>query len=829
MDNRFFWETRPLACEKNIVLGKKYRFTVLTSNLIRMEFSEDGIFEDRASQSVFFRDFPEVEFNVSTKEKELIIETESLILTYAIDSSFCIDTLSIKLKCEPGSQWHFSEPFETLGGTVKTLDKINGAIKLNDGVCSRNGFSVIDDSNSMLLDDENMIALRHKGSYDGYFFGYGFDYLTAVKDLYRLTGIPEMLPKYALGNWWCRYYKYTQEEYLELMDRFKEEEVPFSVAVIDMDWHITEIPDDLKDPEANLLIRKGQTEGWTGYTWNKELFPDYKAFLRELHNRNLHSSLNLHPAQGVRRHEAMYKQAALAEGIDTSNGQRVPFNILSKNAMKNYFDILLHPYEDDGVDFWWMDWQQGESYWWIHEPNSEGVLKDEREILDPLWMLNHLHVADIRRNGKRPMFFSRFAGVGSHRYSIGFSGDVFITWQSLEFQPYFTATASNIGYCWWSHDIGGTFFGYGDSDLVTRWQQLGIFSPINRMHSGSNPFIRKEPWYHFIENKNIIKKYLNLRYQLLPYIYTMNYRVSSQLEPMIQPMYYTHPKCSAAYEVKNQFWFGSEIIVAPITEPKDTIDNLSKATVWLPKGKWFDFFDGTLYESINGRKLDVFRSMEYYPVFAKSGAIIPMMQTDGNSIANPENLEVVVFPGADNVFTLYEDEGEFENYKNGAFVITKMEQNFTSNNTTFTISPAEGDISLIPNSREWKISFRGFSEDVEIEVLVDGREVFPKLSIDEANCTTQVIVSADVNKRITVSLKSKNMFFDNKRIMGRFFEILQQSKINNTTKKRIYDIVQSMHNCHDAMYNIYQEIPEYYHLASALKEQITLMHDEFES
>lgn len=820
MDNRFYWETRPLASEKNIVSGKKYRFTVLTPNLIRMEYSENGIFEDRASQTVFFRDFPEVKFETLKRDQELIIETESLILTYVIDSAFRLDTLNVKLKCEPGSQWHFSEPFETLGGTVKTLDGVNGEIKLNDGVCSRNGFSVIDDSKSLLLDDENLVAVRRKNSYDGYFFGYGFDYLTAVKDLYRLTGAPGMLPKYALGNWWSRYYPYTQEEYLALMDRFAAENIPFSVAVIDMDWHIRDIPKELRDPEAHLL---GTKEDWTGYTWNEKLFPDYKTFLKGLHDRNLHTSLNLHPAQGVRRHEAMYEKAALADGIDTSEGKRVLFNVLSKSAMENYFDILLHPYEENGVDFWWMDWQEPKNYWWMHEPNRNGIMKDDREVLDPLWMLNHLHVADIRRNGKRPMYFSRFADVGSHRYSLGFSGDVFITWPSLDFQPYFTATASNIGYCWWSHDIGGHFYGYGDSELATRWLQLGTFSPINRMHSEGNPFISKEPWHHAEEYENVMKKYLNLRYKLLPYIYTMNYRVNSGLEPMIQPMYYTHPKCSAAYEVKNQFWFGSELMVAPITEPKDPVDNLAKTTVWLPEGKWFDFFTGTRYESSRGRKLDVFRSLDDYPVFAKSGAIIPMMQINGNNIENPENMEVAVFPGADNEFVLYEDEGEFDNYKNGAFVTTKMEQKFTSSNSIFTISPAEGDTSLIPSKRTWKISFRGFSENMQIKVLADDIEVSHETKVNQANHTTEIIVSIDVDKKITINLEAENLFADNSRYLERCFEILKQSKINNPTKQRVYKLLQDNSNdLHTFMYHIYQEISEYYHLSSALKEQITL-------
>jgi alpha-glucosidase (family GH31 glycosyl hydrolase) len=142
----------------------------------------------------------------------------------------------------------------------------------------------------------------------------------------------------------------------------------------------------------------------------------------------------------------MYEEMARACGIDPSTKERVKFDILSRDFMEKYFDILHHPYEEAGVNFWWMDWQQGRDFWWIHAPNKNGNLQDPREVVHPLWFLNHLHIADIKRNGLRPMFFSRYSGPGSHRYPVGFSGDTMITWEALDFQPYFTLTASNVGY-----------------------------------------------------------------------------------------------------------------------------------------------------------------------------------------------------------------------------------------------------------------------------------------------------------------------------------------------------------------------------------------------
>lgn len=822
-EKRFKWEVYPEANKKNIVQGRNYRFTILTPSLIRMEQDKDGIFEDRASQSVFNRNFEPVSYTVSKEDNLLTMETENLILKYVEETEFSIDTLSIRLKCEPASTWNYSEEFEELGGTASTLDNINGAVRIGKGVCSRNGFSVLDDGRRMVLDEDGWVNVRRKDTIDMYFFGYGFDYLGAVKDYYKLTGAPVMLPAYALGNWWSRYHKYTQQEYIDLMERFKEEDLPFSVAIVDMDWHLVDLPEDVP-----YGVHK--CKGWTGYSWNKELFPDYRAFLKYFADNNLKTALNLHPSDGCRWHEDMYEEMCKASGIDPTSKKTVPLDLLNPDAMANYFDILLHPYEEAGVNFWWIDWQQGNDYGWIHEPNVDGELYDEREVLNPLWQLNHLHILDIQRNGKRPMYFSRYDGPGSHRYSIGFSGDTHVTWESLKFQPYFTSTASNIGYCWWSHDIGGHMLGARDEELTTRWVQLGVFSPINRLHSSNNIFQGKEPWNYDVEYDKIMRKYLRMRAELFPYIYTMNYRTYKKGEPIIWPMYYTHPKCSGAYEAKNQFWFGSELMVAPITEARDHIDRLGCVNVWFPKGVWFDFFDGTVYYGENGRNLDVFRKLEDYPVFAKAGAIVPqtVLKPHSNKMDASEELCVTIFPGADNVFNLYEDEGEYYNCEKGASVVTKMQLDYTDQKAVFTICSAEGDQALIPQERKWNLQFRGFTKDLEIAVEVDGKLVKCECVYDKEHHTTMITVNARVTSEISVILQSENLMYDNADRFEKCYEILYNALIDFILKDKLYEIVTGEYrHHHEKIRMIHAMIPMYNHLARALKEQITLDKDEF--
>ena len=822
---RFSWPTAPAALPGNIVSTACARFTVLTPRLIRMEYSPNGCFEDRASQSVFYRNFPANQYSVTSECGWLCIETDALILTYREGNPFAADTLSVRLKKEPASLWHYGDDFEDLGGTVQTLDRVNGGIPLGRGVCSRNGFSVIDDSETLLLGEDGWVELRAADTVDAYFFGYGFDYIGAVQDFYRLTGVPPMLPAYALGNWWSRFYKYTQQEYLSLMDRFREEDVPFSVSVVDMDWHIVKIPQEFHEEEDPL-----SGKGWSGYTWNKELFPDYKAFLKGLRERNLKTALNLHPHAGVRRFEDMYEEMALACGVDPASGKRIPFDILSPEFMEHYFDILHHPYEEDGVNFWWMDWQQGKDYSWIHEPNHDGEMQNALEVLDPLWMLNHLHIIDISRNGKRPMFFSRYSGPGSQRYPVGFSGDTIVTWDSLRFQPYFTATASNIGYSWWSHDIGGHMKGYRDDELNTRWIQLGVFSPINRLHSSSDPFAHKEPWSYTTEHERITKQYLKLRHSLFPYLYTMNYRNHTELLPLVQPMYYSHPKCSGAYDVPTQFWFGSELIVAPITEKSDPTSMMGSEEAWLPSGSWFDFFSGARYASRRGRKIRLFRQIQDYPVLAKAGAIVPMQAhiAHDNSLGNSENMEIAIFPGADNTFVLYEDEGDYNRFEAGAFVQTSMQLKW-GEAPEFTINPASGDLSLIPGNRNWELHFRGFHRDVILRVLVDGRECTQcAIAAETESRTLSVTVNAPVTSKIQVQIIGKSLIHDNADAKNRCQKILQRAQVNYLCKNQVWKVLENeATGVHDKMFELSCIIPEQNSLMGAIKEQLTLTEDEY--
>ncbi|MBQ4618182.1 MAG: DUF5110 domain-containing protein [Clostridia bacterium] len=814
-NHRFQWPVRPLAASENLACGRTCRISVLTPSLLRLEYAPDGVFEDRASQSMFYRDFPSCDFAISREGDTMVVETATVRLSCEDGVPFSRDTLSCALKSEPGTVWHYGDEIETLGGTVRTLDCVDGAMPLGDGVCSRRGIAVLDDSRTMLLGEDGWVEVRPEGRTDLYLFAYGYDYRTAVRDLMRLTGAPPLLPAYALGNWWSRYHAYSADEYLALMERFENEGIPFSVGVVDMDWHVTEIPEELRETEERV------SDGWTGYSWNRELFPDYKAFLNTLKEKDLKIALNLHPHAGVRRHEDMYPQMATACGIDPASGKRIPFDILSQTYMANYFDVLHHPYEEDGVDFWWMDWQQGTDYFWIHEPNKDGKLHDEREVLDPLWMLNHLHILDISRNGKRPMFFSRFSGPGSQRYPVGFSGDTVMSWDSLRFQPYFTATASNIGYPWWSHDIGGHMRGFRDDELTTRWMQLGVFSPINRLHSANSLFNRKEPWCYGSEAKPIMARWLRMRHNFFPYLYAMNYRAHRELLPLVQPMYYSHPLCDKAYEVKNQFWFGSELMVAAATAKRHPVSRLTATEVWIPEGDWFDFETGLHYRasSPRGRMIETHRGLDRYPVFAKAGAIVPMADYADNRLQNADTLDLYVFPGADNTFTLFEDGGD--GYEGE--VSTTMTLSYADTCAVFTVAPAEGELSLIPQTRRLRIHLRGFAQAITVEA--DGASV----SYDADTNTTTVDITAAVSETVTVTVTGDALMHDNRDLPVHIERILQDAQMPILMKMDWYDMcVDPTRSAHENVIDLGASTDGYAEVRNAIRELLTLTKGEFE-
>ena len=720
--------------------SKKYRITVLTSRLIRLEYREDGRFVDEQTQTVLNRNFPSVSYTTTKEDDHLVIETEDLRLVYD-EEEFSPEGLSIALKSN-GNVWHYTVVYansdHNLFGTARTLDGADGGIWLEKGIFGEYGYAVMDDSTTAIVDEDGEYKDREGEGLDLYFFGYGKDYAAGLRDFFQLCGSVPMIPRYALGNWWSRYYRYTEESYNQMLDAMEKENIPLSVAVIDMDWHLTQVDEKYGT-------------GWTGYTWDEELFPDYRRFLKNLKKRGLATTLNLHPADGIRAFEVQYEEVAKAMGVDPAEEKAIPFDFSNKAFREAYFQYVMHPYEDEGVDFWWIDWQQG---------TQKG-----KSHIDPLFLLNHYHFEDRKRDGNRPMIFSRYAGPGSHRYPLGFSGDTVASWKSLDFQPYFTATASNIGYGWWSHDIGGHMLGEKNDERLIRWIQFGVFSPVMRIHSSCSPFSNKEPWALLEPYRKIMGEFMRLRHRLIPYLYTMNYLAHTKGEMLMQPMYYRMPDCDEAYHRPNEYYFGSELLVGMIT--KETTKDLQMAgsNMLIPEGRWYDIFHGYIYTE--GRR-NLYRSVDTIPVLLKAGGIVPLSLEEGNGVANPSKLRLLIGAGASGSFTMYEDDGISMEFENGSYVTTEFTQTYdeAAGKTILTIHAAKGDTSLIPKKRSYEVVVYGLAgEAMQTHIL------------------PECLVDGDVTLEIPGTLREENDF------RKEAFDILERAWIAYTEKEHIYDLV----------------------------------------
>jgi alpha-glucosidase (family GH31 glycosyl hydrolase) len=701
--------TNPVADPRAVVTLGNARFTVLTPQLIRMEWAADRNFEDHASLVFINRRLPVPSFSheVTDNGQKLTIKTDALTRTYtpAGDGKFTPQSLSVELTVdgEPVVWRPGTDDPENLKGTTRTLDGALGSKTkepIGDGLVSRSGWAIEDDSTRPLFDSADFRFLQGENSpwpwvmerpagerQDWYFFGYGHDYHKALGDYVRVAGRIPLPPRFAFGAWWSRYWAYSDQEIEEIIRGFHENNTPLDVFVIDMDWHINR--EQLQ--AVGEKDQAGQSLGWTGYTWNKLLFPDPTAFLEHLHAYGLKTSLNLHPASGVQPWEAAYPAIANAMGIDPATKKYVPFDITDKKFATNYMNILHHPLEKEGIDFWWLDWQQEPT---THVPG-----------VNPTWWLNYVHFTDQQREGKRPLLFHRWGGLGNHRYQIGFSGDTISVWESLAFQPWFTATAANVGYAYWSHDIGGHMPGAVDPELYTRWVQFGAFSPILRTHTTKNADAERRIWAYPEPYSSILRSTFQLRYALLPYIYTEGRRTYDTGVAFFRPLYYDYPEADSAYTSKNEYFYGDQMLVAPVVAPADKTSGLSSEKIWLPEGEWIEWPTGKHFSGPTTAERNF--SIDQTPVYLKAGAIIPMqppMLYTGQKPVDPLIVNVwPLKPGESSTYSVYEDSGESVAYQRGVFARTPIKAAQTGDTLRVEIGPVQGAYPGMLKSRSYEL------------------------------------------------------------------------------------------------------------------------------
>lgn len=690
---------------KNVAYADNHvRFTVISDGAVRMEYAPDGQFVDTKSFVAVQRAYPAADYRVK-RGAWIEIATPKMVLRYRKNSGpFTASNLSV---CSPkGAAVPFvwkpgMQQKGNLKGTYRTLDGYDGdtyvyderrpKMPIEDGLLATDGWTLIDDSDNFLFDGDKEWEWVEKrpddGAQDWYFLAYGHDYKAALRDFTLFAGKMPLPPRYAFGYWWSRYWAYSDKELRTLVKNFRAYDIPLDVLVIDMDWHYTD----------------GDRGGWTGWSWNRTLFPDPAKFLRWLDGEGIRSTFNLHPADGVRCGEDSYADVARDMGIDPASKQTVPWVSSDKKFIRSIFRRILTPMERDGVDFWWLDWQQ--------QPTDPAV-----EGLSNTWWLNYVFFSDMEKNRDvRPMLYHRWGGLGNHRYQIGFSGDASITWASLDFQPYFNSTASNVLYGYWSHDIGGHHMADRiDPELYIRWMQFGALSPVMRTHSAKSAGLKKEVWNFAPEHADILRSTIRQRYALAPYIYTMARKAYDEGISLCRPMYYEWPEASEAYAFRNQYLFGDDILVAPVTAPGK--EGYATVKVWLPEGKWYEWQTGTMLDG--GRTVERTFALDEYPVYVRAGAILPMYgDTVKNLNANDEEILLTLFPGGSGEFSLYEDNGDDKRYA-AEFARTHLKSVRDGNLLTVTVGKRTGAYRGMPAER--KFSVKVLASAAPVSVTVDG-------------------------------------------------------------------------------------------------------------
>ena len=738
----------PVAQAKAQVFAGNARFTVLTPRLIRMEWAEDGVFEDRASLGIVNRDLPVPDFKVKKSGARVTVTTSALTLTYKGPGKFDAQNLSVTFtmtgpadkKGRPRTVKKTWTPgmddSGNLLGTARTLDGFDFVDKkasgqytkepFDKGVVSRDGWAIIDESARHLYekvdtDWKYWVAERPEGDrQDLYIFAYGHDYIAAVSDFTKISGKIPLPPKYALGYWWCRYWLYSDYELEDLARHFRDFSIPADVMIIDMDWHETwkmgGRPKSLDRDYAN------ERRGWTGYTWKKELFPNPGNLLRQLHLDGFKTSLNLHPASGIQNFEEPYERFVKDYLSRTDDHDIVepysPFRMDQQAWADAYFNSVLHPMEEMGVDFWWLDWQQYMTSRYV------------KGLSNTFW-LNYTFWNDIARrsaslggDAPRPMIYHRWGGIGSHRYQVGFSGDTYATWKVLSYLPWFTATAANVGYGYWGHDIGGHIQRRGgkstDPELYTRWLQSGVFTPIFKTHSTKDMSMEKRFWV-FPDHFEPMREAIRLRYTLSPYIYGAARQAYDTGISICRPLYYYYPEEQKAYDTREEFFFGDDILATVLCEPADNATGLTSRSLWFPAGSdWYDASTGKMYAG--GTETTASYTINENPFFVRAGAIIPMASPEITSLqeASNENWFLLVPGKGESRATLYEDDGVSQAYSS-AFATTEVSRKTSENGVSINVAARKGSYKGMNATRKVRIVLDGATAPAR--VTVNGRSV----------------------------------------------------------------------------------------------------------
>ena len=733
--------------------GNKYRISILSDSLIRFEYSEIGSFNDYPTFFAVNRSFGKPKVDVQEDDQILIIKNDRFTIEYHKGKPFVGTKLNPELNLrvminETKKTWFFNAgEARNFGGTAFSLDNMKNSVTLDKGLFSTDGFASFDDSKTPILNEAGNITAPNYKNIDTYLFVYTADFGIGLMDYFNLTGLPPLIPRYALGVWWSKNEMYSEEDILDLVNKFKKYEIPISGLLL------------------GNYFRNYYKDSNLSFTPNKSIFPNPSALSKFLHNNNIYFGTTINLEGKISKSEPNYNAL-----VSVTNSNEI--NVYDSKFMDTFLKTIINPYLNNGIDFLLVDDKLKEHCLRYYAMNYYLFKNFEKDI------------------NKRGLILSRNFGITPHKYSILYSGQTNINWRTLKFLPFFNANSSNIGVSWWSHDIGGFKGGIEDSELYMRYVQLGVYSPILRLSSQGGKYYKREPWKWDAKTFNIVQDYLNLRHRLIPYLYSEAKKYSSFGSPIIQPLYYRYPETYDEPRYKNEYYFGSELFIAPIVTPKDSVMNRVVHRVFLPKGVWYDFKTGKKFPG--GFRYVTFYKDEDYPVYAKTGAIIPMAVLDPddlNSTKPPKTLEIHIFPGRSNTYKLYEDDGHTDMYKKGYSYTTEINYFYKANDFSVSLEPKEGTKEVVPAKRNYIIRFRNTKYTEGVQVFCNEFNIKFRSYTDD---TDFVIEFDDVpsDGRVFVYCKGKDIEIDASRVINDDLEsIITDLPITTDLKNALDEII----------------------------------------
>lgn len=718
----------------DVVRAGPVRFEVLTPTLIRLEYAEDRRFENRPTMTATRARLTVPRFIVSRSKATLTIRTAKVTLTYAVGSGpFGAGNLTVR--DEGSAAAAHPTPANrggNLGGWRRALDLLNGPVALNPGVLSRSGWYVLDDTRTAELQKASpgyAVRVVHHGPYqDWYLFAYGHDLRRALTDLRALTGPAPLLPKTAFGVWFSRYWPYSETDYHAVLAQFRAHHVPLDTLSIDTDFK-RELDPAVAAVFAAIAGAPGRPYSWNSWEWNNGLFPDPQRFVDWAHGQGLSLTVNIHPS--ISSDDPRWARTrATSGGLTISNGlcrvlmadptgQCGVFDWTKPRQASAYF-ALHQPFERKGIDFFWLDWCCDAS-----SAVAPGLTADT-------W-INSLYAQRERGRGLRWPAFSRVGASYSatlpndgdgqnggngifaeHRYAIQFTGDTCATWAMLAFEARFSAAEGGVGMPYVSDDIGsfngppvagscsaqtGVLNEHLPDDMYARWVALGTFQPLDRLHSNHGDRL---PWQYGAAANAAAASFLRLREALNPNIYTLARRTYDTGLPITGALYLQWPELAASYRHPSEYTFGSDVVVEPVS----AAGNPAPATIWIPPGRWVDYFTGKRYTGPTVRTLSV--PLSQMPVLVRAGAIIPTEPSVPFTTPGPQRMLILTaYPGARGSFRLYDDQGVHFGYTRASYSWTRIMHSERAGRSILRIDRARGRFPGDLVRRSWQIRLTG--------------------------------------------------------------------------------------------------------------------------